>query len=200
VSDSFLETERLILRRFRQADRDNLVELDSDPEVMRYLNGGLPTPRAVVESDILPRFLRYDAGCGGCFAAIEKVRGAFIGWFSLYAADGDGTFRLGYRLRRSAWGKGYATEGARALIRTGFVDLGMRRVEADTYEYNVASRRVMEKVGMSLVRSYRPTAEEIAAGGTFVSAGEVWDGDEVVYALDRVAWEQREKWEQRAAT
>ncbi len=53
-----LETERLVLRRIRADDADNLYDLDSDPDVMRFLNGGIPTPRAVVEEDILPRFLR----------------------------------------------------------------------------------------------------------------------------------------------
>jgi RimJ/RimL family protein N-acetyltransferase len=58
-----LETERLILRRFTAADLDHLFTLDNDPEVMRYINGGEPTPREAIESDILPRFMQYDEGC-----------------------------------------------------------------------------------------------------------------------------------------
>ena len=61
---------------------------------------------------------------------------------------------LGYRLRRSAWGKGYATEGSRALIRKGFTELGVRRVVAETMAVNTASRRVMEKAGLTLVRTF----------------------------------------------
>ena len=57
----FLETERLVLRQFTEADVDNLVELDSDPDVMRYINGGLPTPRDEIQNDILPNWLRYYA-------------------------------------------------------------------------------------------------------------------------------------------
>jgi len=70
----FLETERLLLRRLTAADVDNLFDLDSDPEVMRYLSGGTPTPRAIIQNDILPAFLRsYERFAGfGVWAAIEK--------------------------------------------------------------------------------------------------------------------------------
>lgn len=134
----FLETDRLALLRFTGDDVDNVVELDSDPEVMRYLTGGKPTPREVVREDIVPRWLayyeRYDGY--GFWAVIEKLTGQFLGWFHFRPhPDGlrsDGTARagveLGYRLRRAAWGKGYATEGSRALIRKGFTELGVERV------------------------------------------------------------------------
>lgn len=190
----FLETERLILRRFTEADVEHLVDLDSDPEVLRYINGGTPTPRDVMEREILPRFLGYyDRYNGyGFWAAIEKTSGEFLGWFGLYPQDEDtDCLALGYRLRRSAWGKGYATEGAQALIRKGFTELGMRRVFAGTYEYNVASRRVMETVGMKLVRVYRPTPEQLASAKTFVATPEViWDGNDVEYELGRDDWER----------
>jgi len=193
----FLETERLVLRRFTEADVDLLVDLDSDPEVMRFLSGGTPTPRAVIESEILPRFLRsYQRFAGfGYWAAVEKTTGAFLGWFSLALAE-DGSsddVELGYRLHRSAWGQGYATEGALALIRKGFTELGVRRVHATTYQDNLASRRVMEKVGMRLVRSYRLTPADLVAEGTFHStAQDLWEGDEVEYALVKAEWEQHE--------
>ncbi len=188
----FLETERLILRRFTEADVENLVDLDSDPEVLRYINGGTPTPRDVIEREILPRFLgfynRYDGY--GYWAAVGKTSNDFLGWFSLHPEDED-RVALGYRLRRSAWGQGYATEGAHALIRKGFTELGMRRVFAGTYEHNAASRRVMEKVGMTLVRVYRPTQEQLASAKTFVAApGVIWEGNEVEYELERDDWER----------
>ena len=77
----YLETERLILRRFIQADVGNLVDLDGDPEVLRYINGGFPTPRDMIEREILPRFLSfYDRYVGyGYWAAIEKASGQFLG-------------------------------------------------------------------------------------------------------------------------
>jgi RimJ/RimL family protein N-acetyltransferase len=190
-----LETEHLRLRRFTSDDADLLVELDGDAEVMRYLTGGLPTPRALIEGEILPRFIRsYESGPGfGVWAAIEKATGDFLGWFSFRPREGHGPtgVELGYRLRRAAWGKGYATEGARALIARGFTELGVRRVLATTYQDNLASRRVMEKVGMRLVRSFRLTAEDLQAAGTFqAEPGDLWDGDDVEYALDRADWER----------
>ena len=190
----FLETERLILRRFTEDDVDNLVELDSDPAVMRYLNGGIPTPRELVEREILPRFLSYYESYDGfgVWAAVEKSSGAFIGWFSLRPHDESrpNEVELGYRLRRSSWGQGYATEGARALIRKGFTELGAQRVTANTYEHNTGSRRVMEKAGMTLVRRYRPTLDELTSEtSNHLSADSVWDGDEVEYALTKSDWE-----------
>jgi RimJ/RimL family protein N-acetyltransferase len=205
---ALLETERLALRRFMVADLDNLVALDSDPDVMRYLNGGAPTPRDVIERDILPGFLRsyepcepcepcepYDSCEGfGVWAVIERVSGDFLGWLSFLPSEGDPrVVALGYRLRTPAWGKGYATEAARALIRKGFRELGVQRVVATTYQDNRASRRVMEKVGMSLVRTFRYTPDELAAASaTFVPGQELWDGDDVEYALERADWERRE--------
>jgi RimJ/RimL family protein N-acetyltransferase len=191
-----LETERLILRRLTEADLDNLVELDSDPEVMRYLSGGPATPRDVIERDILPRLLHaYEASGGlGAWAAIEKASGDFLGWLSLRPHDGSppGEVELGYRLRRAAWGKGYATEGSRALIKKGFTEQGVQRVIATTYQYNLASRRVMERLGLTHVRSYRLTPEDLAEPGTFQSTSqEAWDGDEVEYALEKADWERQ---------
>jgi RimJ/RimL family protein N-acetyltransferase len=192
----FLETERLVLRRFTTADVDNLVELDSDPEVMRYLTGGTPTPRAVIEHDILPHWLRYyERSDGfGFWAAVEKTSGDFLGWLHLRPPDGagPGEVELGYRLRQAAWGQGYATEGARALIRKGFTELGVRRVVASTYQDNLASRRVMEKAGLTLVRAYRPTPEELAALGLDATAQDLFPGDDVEYALEKADWERQE--------
>jgi RimJ/RimL family protein N-acetyltransferase len=193
----FLETERLILRQFTEDDVDDLVELDSDPDVMRYLNGGIATPGEMVERENLPHFLSYYERYEGfgVWAAIEMSSEAFIGWFSLRPHDEDrlDEVELGYRLRRLAWGHGYATEGARALIRKGFAELGIQRVTANTYEHNSASRRVMEKAGMTLVRRYRPTLDELTTEtSNHLSADSVWDGDEIEYALTKADWERGE--------
>lgn len=154
----YLETDRMVLRRFTEADADNLFDLDSDPDVMRFLNGGKPTPRDVIENEILPRLLHdYERFAGyGRWAAVEKSTGEFLGWFALRPREGGGLdeAELGYRLRKSAWGKGYGTEGSRALINKGFTQLGVQRVFAQTMAVNVASRRVMEKAGLTLVRIF----------------------------------------------
>lgn len=191
----FLETDRLILRRFTGDDADNLYELDSDPDVMRWFTGGQPTPREEVERDILPFYLgEYSRFANfGCWAAIEKASGAFLGWFHL-RPERDGPsdeLELGYRLRRSAWNKGYGTEGSRAVIAKAFNELGTRRVVAFAYGENVASRRVMEKAGMRLVRTFRPTPEELRAAG--FPFPEIFDGDDVEYAITRDEWEQQNR-------
>src|SRR5215207_6169058 len=105
----FLETERLILRRFTDADVDHLVALDSDPAVMRYLSGGPPTPREEIERDLLPAILGYYCRFGGFgfWAAIEASTDAFIGWFHLRphrddSLDHPEVVELGYRLKQSA--------------------------------------------------------------------------------------------------
>jgi RimJ/RimL family protein N-acetyltransferase len=181
----FLETERLVLRRFTDNDIDNLVELDSDPEVMRFINGGRPTPRNEVENDILPAFLGYYERLAGYgfWAAVERSSGSFIGWFHFRPAKGapEDEVELGYRLRRSAWHKGYATEGSRALIDKGFAELGVQRVVASTMVVNVASRRVMEKAGLRFVRTFHQPWPDYIEGEE--------EGD-VEYALIRSEWEQ----------
>jgi RimJ/RimL family protein N-acetyltransferase len=182
----FLETDRMVLRRFTEADVDNLVELDSDPAVMRYINGGTPTPRDEIEHAILPHFLSYyERFAGyGFWAAIERSTGRFLGWFHLRPPIGgdDDEPELGYRLRASAWGRGYGTEGSLALIRKAFADLGARRVFAGTMAVNVASRRVMEKAGLKYVRTFHQEWPVRIEGDEF--------GD-VEYALDRAEWERQ---------
>lgn len=151
-------TERLVLREFTADDVDLLVELDSDPEVMHFVTGGLPTPRSEVEQEVLPAFLAYHArGDGfGFWAAEETTTGEAVGWFHLRPAPGVPAAdpELGYRLRRSAWGRGLATEGSVELVRAAFIELGAERVVAETMVVHVASRRVMEKAGLRLVRTF----------------------------------------------
>lgn len=192
----YLTTERLILRRFTPEDVDQLVELDSDPEVMRYISGGQPTPRETIAGDILPAWLRYyeRGGAYGFWAAVEREGDTFLGWFHFRPA-GDappGEVELGYRLRREAWGRGYATEGSRALIDKGFRELGVRRVVASTYVDNIGSRRVMEKLGMMLVRTFRMSLEDMSEGGAYdvATLTAAFPGDDVEYALDRDEWER----------
>ena len=182
----FLETERLILRRFTEADVDNLVDLDADPQVMFYINAGEPTPRSEVEASVLPRFLWYyeTFPAWGFFAAIERATGDFIGWFHLRPDPDHGRSdepELGYRLRRSAWGKGFATEGSQALVDLAFADLGAARVFATTMAVNAASRRVMEKAGLRFVRAFRADWPVRIPGD---------EHGDVEYALTRDEWER----------
>jgi RimJ/RimL family protein N-acetyltransferase len=184
----FLETQRLLLRRFTMADADHLMSLDADPDVMRFVSGGMPTSRDEIENEVLPAFLgyyeRYEGY--GFWAVIEKTTGEFAGWFHFRPgpAAGPGEVELGYRLRRPAWGRGYATEGSRALIATGFTKFGVRRVTAEAMAVNTASRRVMEKAGLTLVRTFRrPWPDSVKAGQI----------EAVEYALDKADWQQNRR-------
>jgi RimJ/RimL family protein N-acetyltransferase len=190
-----LETDRLILRRFTPADVDHVFALDNDPEVMRYINGGTPMPLEVIENDILPRFMQYDEQhpAYGFWAAVTKTTGDFMGWFSFRPQkDRPDEIELGYRFRQAAWGQGYATEGARALIHKGFTELGMQCVVATTYEENLASRRVMEKLGLTFRRAFRLTPDDLMRVDTaYTASAEIWDGDDVEYVLKRSDYEKR---------
>ncbi|GAB2676028.1 GNAT family N-acetyltransferase [Nocardia goodfellowii] len=149
---TYLETDRLLLRHFTENDADLLIELDSDPEVMRYLSGGIPTPPHRIQHEVLPRLLhQYDKWNGhfGTFATHAKTSGEFLGWFILRPEADDPTdeAELGYRFRRPAWGKGYATEGSKALLHKAFTELGLRMIWAETMFVNRASRNVMANSG-----------------------------------------------------
>jgi RimJ/RimL family protein N-acetyltransferase len=138
----FLETNRLILREISEADVEPLVALDGDPEVRRYIVSLLPL---------------YPAGWG-IWAVQQKDTDDLIGWLHLrpaleyrYAeAAGyrSGDADLGYRMRRSAWGRGFATEGARALIEYAWTRPEVLRVVACSLTNNQASLRVLEKCGL----------------------------------------------------
>ncbi|MGG7569373.1 GNAT family N-acetyltransferase [Streptomyces sirii] len=186
--DNYLETERLALRRFTADDADLLIELDSDPAVMRYLSGGEPTAPKVIRERHLPRILAgYEKWGGklGLFAAHEKDGGAFIGWFHL-RPEPEGPLdeaELGYRLRQTAWGKGYATEGSRALLGKAFTELGVRMVWAATMSVNHGSRNIMEKLEMTLTDTL-PTPSDM----------EVIEGSEqggVRYEITKEQWKQQ---------
>jgi len=179
----FLETDRLRLRRFTEHDVDKLFHLNSDPEVMRYITGGKPTPREKIRDEIIPFHLGvYERSDGfGTWAAESRSSGEFLGWFHFRPGPSEG-IDLGYRLRRVAWNKGYATEGSRALIRKGFTDLEVRRVFAHTMTVNAASRRVMEKSGLVLVRTFPYEGTDAIEGA---------EHGEVEYELTKPQWETR---------
>lgn len=175
----------MVLRRFTAADVAELVALHGDPAVMQRIDDGRPVPRGVVESRTLPQILReyreLPAG-HGCFAAHEKASGAFLGWFSLRPATSvglDGGTEIGYRLLPSAWGRGYATEGARALVSKAFTELDADRIVATTMTVNTASRRVMEKAGLSLVRTFFEEWPEYIEGA---------EHGDVEYVITRKTW------------
>jgi RimJ/RimL family protein N-acetyltransferase len=185
--DILLETGRLRLRRFGLDDVDRLVELDSDPEVMRYVTFGVPTPRASYVDTYLPRWFEiYDRqpGCG-YFAAERRDTEDFIGWFHLRDDRLEaGYLELGYRLRRDAWGHGYATEGGRALVRHAFGTVGGERLSARTLERNLASQRVMQKCGLRYAGRFEYPQDVLAGRSAEERAA-------VKYVLTRSEWLSR---------
>ncbi|RHA39824.1 GNAT family N-acetyltransferase [Cellulomonas rhizosphaerae] len=164
--DPYLRSERVTLRQFGADDAELLVELDSDPAVMRYLSGGVPTPPEMYRDGMANLLAGYErwSGLFGLFAAYENDGGAFIGWFCLRPRR-EGPLdeaELGYRLRQAAWGKGYATEVSSALLTRAFAELEVRMVWGETMALNVPSQHVMEKVGMTVVEDL-PTPEDMMA-------------------------------------
>ncbi|MFD3376470.1 MULTISPECIES: GNAT family N-acetyltransferase [unclassified Streptomyces] len=182
----FLETDRLVLRPFTAADVDRLLALDGDPDVMRFINGGRPVSREEIRAKTLPRLLHDHPGLGtrGYWAAEEKATGLFLGWFEFRPLEEESpaVVELGYRLNKAAWGRGYATEGSRALIDKGFTDLGVERVTANTMTVNTGSRRVMEKAGLSFVRTFTQDWPDALAGS---------EHGEVEYELTRTEWQRQ---------
>lgn len=186
---TYLATDRLTLRPFTTDEADLLVELDSDPAVMRYLSGGEPTAPELVSELILPSILagyaRWD-GRFGLFAAQETDGGAFVGWFCL-RPERDGPLdevELGYRLRQDAWGRGYATEVAAALVDKGFVELDVRVVWGATMALNHSSQKVMEKVGMTVAETLDTPEDMMSVEGAELGG--------MRYEITREQWERRQ--------
>ena len=146
-----LRTQRILLRKLTEGDLDELVALDADPEVMRYISDGVPTPRKDYVETLLPRILAWPADDPvGFYAALWKDR--WIGWFHLRPSiGGDDALELGFRLHRVAWGHGLATEGARALAAVAADELRVPWVDGCARPDNQASIAVLEKCGLNYV-------------------------------------------------
>ena len=188
-----IDTPHLRLRPVTSGDVADLVDLDSDPAVMRYVSGGAPTPVETIADWVVPRAVAALAAGDGAGMWIAHDRaGAFVGWFALRAPRHSGSpeLELAYRLRRTAWGLGYGTDGSRALLRHAFETGPTDRVFAGTMAVNAASRRVMEKSGMRLAAVHQ--ADDPAVDG--------YERGEVEYEILRRDWESGElAWAPRRA-
>ena len=162
--DSVLETSRVRLRRFTDDDAAGLFALDHDEGVLKYTSekgfDDVESYRRLIHEVYLPFYRKYDDY--GYWAAEVRETGAFLGRFCLHPGSeaGEaapllgfvpGDFEVGYRLRRSHWNRGYATEVTRALIARAFRDPAVSRVVATTSVENLGAIRVMEKAGMGRV-------------------------------------------------
>lgn len=143
-----LRTDRLVLRPLTWDDLADLEALDADPEVMRFLDRPR-TPADVRDRTFARLSPAHDAMGLGYWAGLEG--GRFVGWW-LLTPEGLGFAEIGWRLHPWAWGRGLATEGARALLGHGFGTVGLDRVVAETMVVNLASRGVMRRLGLRHTR------------------------------------------------
>ena len=147
-----IETERLILRAWRDDDRDEFLAMCNSPAVMEHLGG--PSSPEQIDAGI-GRIRASQAANGFCFWAVErKADGMFLGFCGLKIANDAGTpieglIEIGWRLREDAWGKGYAREAAEASLAWAWANLDTDRVIAITIPANRRSWGLMERLGMA---------------------------------------------------
>lgn len=153
-----LETERLLLRELLPTDDVGMFELDSNPQVHIYLGNKPVTSIEQVREAIANIRQQYLENGIGRWAVILKETNEFIGWSGLKLeknVNGYETFYdLGYRFIQKHWGKGYAYETAKAFVDFGFNDMKLEKINAYADFDNLASRRVLEKVGMHFVNAF----------------------------------------------
>jgi ribosomal-protein-alanine N-acetyltransferase len=146
-----IETERLLLRPAIAADAEDLHAVFSDPSTFEYI-GSEPEPSIDHTRDRIESKAAVQAKCGfSLWSVVERSSGRVIGDCGLQYLEGGPDVELGYKLGREFRGHGYATEAARASLAFGFDQLGLDRIVAVAWPENTASRRVMEKTGMTLV-------------------------------------------------
>ncbi|MEY9886568.1 ribosomal-protein-alanine N-acetyltransferase [Catenulispora sp. MAP12-49] len=143
-----LSTDRLLLRPFEDADANDLFALHSNAYVLRYWDSPPWTEPARAEKFIAMCRRMEQEGVGARLAVERVSDGAFIGWCTLQSWNPDyRSAALGYCFEAAAWGQGYATEAARAVLRWAFDTLDLNRVQAEADTRNVGSARVLEKLG-----------------------------------------------------
>jgi RimJ/RimL family protein N-acetyltransferase len=182
VPQAVLRTARLTLVPLSDEHLEFEVELDGDPEVMRFLE-----PRARTRAEVVAAHARRLAAASvvpGLGFWVGSVEGEPVGWWLLepFLDGGEpvpGEAELGYRLLRRHWRQGLASEGSRELLRHGFTDLGLSRVIAQTMAVNAGSRATMAAVGMTHVRDFTAEWDEPLPGAEF---------GEVEYAIRREEW------------
>jgi RimJ/RimL family protein N-acetyltransferase len=145
------ETPRLLLRQFTEADAPLILSLNSDPEIVKYVHE--PTLKTIEHATeilhdiILPQYRNKL----GRWAIYTKDNMDFIGWCGLKYLPGPDEIDLGYRLMQKAWGKGFATEAAQHSVAYGFKDLGLKLITGRAHIENLASIKVLEKIGMDFI-------------------------------------------------
>jgi len=146
-------TERLRLRPFRREDSALLQDLDSDPDVMRFINGGkTSTAKEIAETTERILKIQSENPGYGFWMAFTRDSDEFLGWFlfrplkNLFSG-----VEIGYRLKKKFWGAGYASEGSRRLLTYGFSEKKLDRIFAITHPEHTRSQNVLLKMGMKFV-------------------------------------------------
>ena len=143
-----IRTDRLLLRRWTEADREPLAAMNADPLVMEHMQGLMTRERS---DDFLDRIeARWEAHGWGLWAVEVPDVAPFVGYVGLWPADyvSDGMVEVGWRLGSAHWGNGYATEAAQEALRFGFIEVGLDEIVSFTVPQNIRSRRVMERIGL----------------------------------------------------
>ena len=146
-----IETDRLLLRQFTTNDLDALAQIFADPEVVKHLGSGQPASRDETETALHSIIAHWGRHGFGRWAAIHNRTRELLGYGGLRSFHGEP--ELVYLLKKSHWGRGLATEMARACLKFGFDELRFERIIALAKTANVASHRVMEKAGMCFERA-----------------------------------------------
>lgn len=153
----YIETERLIIRNFEDIDVDGIFQLDSDPDVHTYL-GKNPIKSIDQAKEIIEGVKKqYQANGMGRLAIVDKQSNDFIGWSGIKYEQGVREFSyydLGYRLRKEYWGKGIATEASNQSLKYGFDELKLHTIGAAADLDNIASNRILQKVGFTLIDKF----------------------------------------------
>ncbi|MFB3921565.1 MAG: GNAT family N-acetyltransferase [Terriglobia bacterium] len=147
---SDLETERLTLRMFRAGDLDAYAEMCADPEVMRYINDGRTLTREEAWRDIGLILGHWQLRGYGLWAAEERSTRTLVGRIGHWNPEGWPGFEVGWMLGRRHWGRGFATEGARAALRHAFTVLNVPHVISLIYPDNARSIRLADRLGERL--------------------------------------------------
>jgi len=169
-----LQTDRLILRMLRESDIDAYAEMCGDPETMRHIGDGQPLSRSMAWRNLAMMVGHWSLRGYGLWAAEERSSGAFVGRIGFWNPDGWPGFEIGWMLHRSYWGRGYATEGARAALEYGFTELREPQIISLIHPENLASIRVADRLGERLVGT-----EELIGRTS------------LVYRITREEWEER---------
>lgn len=167
-----LETERLLLRMFREEDFDDYAAIFGDPEVSRYLGDREPLSRLTAWRSLAFMVGHWQLRGYGMWAVEERKSGVLVGRIGFFYPEGWPGFEIGWALKPAYWGLGYATEGAKAALNYGFSELGQEHIISLIYPDNIRSIQVAKRLG-----------EQLEGKTT------LFDREVLIYGINRKAWQ-----------